>query len=590
MLDSIDIGLLVYPTIEENRQTIPMKYFELTQAQQLQDDCDVHATNIILHGLPPDVYVLVNHQEAAKDIWDRVKLLMKGTKLLYQEPSQVNTKFLNALPSEGSKFVTDVKLVKSLYTTNYDQLYEYLSQHDRHANEVRITRERFFNVSTPQQFTPVYVEPIHHQHHYTSGEDPIECISKAMAFLSVVASRFPPSNNQLRTSSNPRNQATIQYGDMTRQSLQPKRPRNAAWFKEKWMLTEAQETEDLDAYDSYCDDLSTAKAVLMANLLSCDPEVLFEVITNKIDLLVQQYEQFTILEEESIDSGFARFNTIITSLKALDEGFYSKNYVRKFLRAHPKWRAKVTAIEESKDLSSLALDALIGNLKVHEVVMEKDSELYRGKKERVKSIALKAKKESSKDETSSSESDDEKTLWPDDASSLDNDSMQIEYDSLCEISLKIINKNKILKTKRDLLENEILELNEKIKKLERSKEVEIVYGWIKDSGYSKHMIDNKSLFSTYKAYDGGTRIETVVYPDFNHTGDYADCKSTSSVCTFIGYCLTSCFDKKQMAIAISMTEAEYVSDGKACQQALWMKQALIDYGIRLDAVSIMCDN
>ncbi|GJV67629.1 zf-CCHC domain-containing protein [Tanacetum coccineum] len=89
-----------------------------------------------------------------------------------------------------------------------------------------------------------------------------------------------------------------------------------------------------------------------------------QVKDNKIDLLVQQYEQFTILEEESIDSGFARFNTIITSLKALDEGFSSKNYVRKFLRAlHPKWRAKVTAIEESKDLSSLALDELIGNLK-----------------------------------------------------------------------------------------------------------------------------------------------------------------------------------------------------------------------------------
>ncbi|GJX52810.1 hypothetical protein Tco_0281179 [Tanacetum coccineum] len=83
-----------------------------------------------------------------------------------------------------------------------------------------------------------------------------------------------------------------------------------------------------------------------------------QVKDNKIDLLVQQYEQFTILEEESIDSGFARFNTNITSLKALDEGFFSMNYVRKFLRAlHPKWRAKVTAIEESKDLSSLALES-----------------------------------------------------------------------------------------------------------------------------------------------------------------------------------------------------------------------------------------
>ncbi|GJZ35608.1 hypothetical protein Tco_0581425, partial [Tanacetum coccineum] len=53
-----------------------------------------------------------------------------------------------------------------------------------------------------------------------------------------------------------------------------------------------------------------------------------QVKDNKIDLLVQQYEQFTIPEEESIDNAFARFNTIITSLKPLDEGFSSKNYVR----------------------------------------------------------------------------------------------------------------------------------------------------------------------------------------------------------------------------------------------------------------------
>ncbi|GKE13114.1 hypothetical protein Tco_1416665 [Tanacetum coccineum] len=115
---------------------------------------------------------------------------------------------------------------------------------------------------------------------------------------------------------------------------------------------------------------------------------------------------FITHQEESIDSDFDRFNTIITSLKVLDEGFFSKNYVRKFLRAlHPKWRAKVTMIEGSKDLSSLALDELIDNLKVHEVVMEKDSEIYKGKKERAKSIALKAKKESSNDETSTSGSD-----------------------------------------------------------------------------------------------------------------------------------------------------------------------------------------
>ncbi|GJS24880.1 hypothetical protein Tco_0453512 [Tanacetum coccineum] len=234
MLDSIDNGPLVYPTIEENRQTRPKKYFELSEAQQLQDDCDVQEMNIILHDLPPDVYVLVNHQEAAKDISDRVKMLMKDTKLSYQEREcrlynlfdkfahvpgetlyeyywrfsqlindmhiigmtmqqvQVNTKFRNALLSEWSKFITDVKLAKSLYTTNYDHLYAYLSQHKRHANEVRINHERYLDslafvansptlnnpsqspqhsgysmYPPPQQFTPVYAAPIHHQHYNT---------------------------------------------------------------------------------------------------------------------------------------------------------------------------------------------------------------------------------------------------------------------------------------------------------------------------------------------------------------------------------------------------------------------------------------
>ncbi|GJZ00052.1 hypothetical protein Tco_0517481 [Tanacetum coccineum] len=103
-----------------------------------------------------------------------------------------------------------------------------------------------------------------------------------------------------------------------------------------------------------------------------------QVKDNKIDLLVQEYEQFIIFEDESIDIAFARFNTIITSLKVIDEGCSSKNYVRKFLRAlHPKWRAKVTKIEESKDFTSLSLDELIKNLNVHELIIKKDSEMVK---------------------------------------------------------------------------------------------------------------------------------------------------------------------------------------------------------------------
>nr|GFA34106.1 copia protein [Tanacetum cinerariifolium] len=87
----------------------------------------------------------------------------------------------------------------------------------------------------------------------------------------------------------------------------------------------------------------------------------------------------------------------------------------------------------------------------------------------------------------------------------------------------------------------------------------------------------------------GTRIETIVYADSDHAGDYVDRNSTSSLCTFMGCFLASWFTKKQMALAISTTEVEYVFAEKACQQALWMKQALIDYGICLDNVPITCD-
>ncbi|GJR99514.1 retrovirus-related pol polyprotein from transposon TNT 1-94 [Tanacetum coccineum] len=80
-------------------------------------------------------------------------------------------------------------------------------------------------------------------------------------------------------------------------------------------------------------------------------------------------------------------------------------------------------------------------------------------------------------------------------------------------------------------------------------------------------------------YPKGTGIETVVYDDSDHVGDYVDRKSTSGICTFMGCCLKSWFSKKQTALAISTTEAEYLSAGKACQQALWMKQALIDYDV-----------
>nr|GFA18900.1 hypothetical protein [Tanacetum cinerariifolium] len=353
-------------------------------------------------------------------------------------------KFLNTLLPECSKFVTDVKLVRDLHTTNVDQLHAYLGQHEYHANEVRLIHERHSDPLTlisqhqlnrpnyqhhqqsyhqPQfqqqastyqsspyitsYHTPQFVSQgssssnlsisyplndtsstVNHNaymasapqidyatiaHHpselsspktglvvlvFQKGDDPIDAINYMMSFLtSVVTSRYPTTNNQLRTSSNPRQQATINDGRVTIQPIQgrqnhmsagssrpftsgsggtsgrqriivcynckgeghmakqctkPKRKRDAEWFKDKVLLVQAQasgqvlqeeeldfladpgtaesstnqtvvitnaahQANDLDAYDSDCDELNSTKVALMANLSHYGSDNLAEV-------------------------------------------------------------------------------------------------------------------------------------------------------------------------------------------------------------------------------------------------------------------------------------------------------------------------
>nr|GEV30106.1 UBN2 domain-containing protein [Tanacetum cinerariifolium] len=132
----------------------------------------------------------------------------------------------------------------------------------------------------------------------------------------------------------------------------------------------------------------------------------------KIDLLTHQYEKFSISNEESIDSGFTRFNAIVTSLKSLDKDYSNKNHVRKFLRALSlRWQPKVTTIKEAKDLAELPLDKLIGNLMVYEMVLINDGVISKSTKEKFKSLALKAKVtrgQTSNDSVCQDESDEDK--------------------------------------------------------------------------------------------------------------------------------------------------------------------------------------
>nr|GEU94353.1 putative reverse transcriptase domain-containing protein [Tanacetum cinerariifolium] len=86
ILNSVENGLFIRPTVEQEDDTVRLKsYKELSDKEKLQADCDLKATNIVLQGLPPDVYSLVNHPKVAKEIRDIVKLLMQGTSLSKQE-------------------------------------------------------------------------------------------------------------------------------------------------------------------------------------------------------------------------------------------------------------------------------------------------------------------------------------------------------------------------------------------------------------------------------------------------------------------------------------------------------------------------
>ncbi|GJS50499.1 hypothetical protein Tco_0623861 [Tanacetum coccineum] len=158
---------------------------DLSAEEKERYKADIRATNILLQGIPKDIYSLINHYTDAKDIWENVKMILEGSELtkddresqLYDEfehfrqikgetiqgyyvrftklindmrnikmtmsRMQLNSKFVNNMLPEWSRFITEVKLNRGLKESNCDQLYAYLKQHEVHANENRIMMERF---------------------------------------------------------------------------------------------------------------------------------------------------------------------------------------------------------------------------------------------------------------------------------------------------------------------------------------------------------------------------------------------------------------------------------------------------------------
>nr|GEW79775.1 hypothetical protein [Tanacetum cinerariifolium] len=167
----------------------------------------------------------------------------------------------------------------------------------------------------------------------------------------------------------------------------------------------------------------------------------------KIDLLTQQYEKFSISSGETIDSGFTIFNAIVTSLKYLDQDYSRKNHVRKFLRALPL------------------------NLKVYKMILENDDIASKTIKEKVKSLALKAKvsKEQTSGDNDSQRGSDENI---DEEEVKAFNLMPRNFQELGVIAKMVMNLNMTqLVSWRSTLKR-INDLEFEVKKLEKEKEVD----------------------------------------------------------------------------------------------------------------------
>ncbi|GJS13735.1 hypothetical protein Tco_0408207 [Tanacetum coccineum] len=311
LIDSVDNGPFQYGTVVVDDITRARTYKELTDKEKINEECDIRATNIVLKGLPPDVYNIVNHHTLAKEIWDRYN------------PSQ----YQQQLSPIAHQLYTPHQQPLSYEALAHQQVYQSPASHQTSM----ILQQAYHSPAVQQQPQAVFPqqESGFTVPSFLPGDDPIASLNKAMAFTSTtITSNYPLTNNQIRTSSKPRNQAIIQDGRVTVQQVQGRQSQsftgsgslsnannirgnrnvgtNAAnqtrvircynYHGEEQLafledpgvaqgpetqttlpINAAFQTDDLDAFDLDCDEAPYARVMLIANLSSYDSDVLSDV-------------------------------------------------------------------------------------------------------------------------------------------------------------------------------------------------------------------------------------------------------------------------------------------------------------------------
>ncbi|GJW18267.1 hypothetical protein Tco_0025703 [Tanacetum coccineum] len=460
MLNSILHGPLVYGTIEVDGVTRLKTYEELTDQEKLQDDCDVHATEVrLLRERFPDSLALVAN-------FPHIPSYQNS-----HQPQSNPTHYQQQLSPVAQQYYSSQQHSQSYKAHPYHQQYQPLTTTSVHKNAYQsLAISQQPQAEFPQLDSRVAVPS------FVPGDDPIASLNKAMAFLSIViASCFPTTNNQLRTSSNLRNQATIQdgrvtvqpvqgrqgqsftgmgsksnptslvinrnrgnnvavqarvvrcyncqgEGHMARQRTQPKRPRNSAWFKEKILLVQSQEygqvldeeklafladlgvaknqdtpttmthntafqTDDLDAFDSDCDEPPGAKAILMANLSSYNSDVISETESADVQNTTSTKQQNTM-----IMSVFDEMYTKVANCNA--ESLKNKNVNKSLTSELERYKERVKMFEERQKVDLNDHEKYI-DLQMNDMILNKNPKFVAFQKELKLSLSKNVKENAS---------------------------------------------------------------------------------------------------------------------------------------------------------------------------------------------------